>query len=36
MRQAKANTLQCEFDLLWFKDGESIDDFGMHITDLIN
>ena len=34
VRQAKANTLRREFDSLRFKDGESVDDFGVRITDL--
>jgi hypothetical protein len=36
VRQAMANTLRHEFDSLKFKDGESIDDFGVRITDLAN
>ena len=33
---AKANMLQREFNSLKFKDGESIDDFGICITNLAN
>ncbi|KAG8070785.1 hypothetical protein GUJ93_ZPchr0006g43514 [Zizania palustris] len=36
VRQARANTLRREFDSLKFKDGESVDDFGVRITDLAN
>ncbi|XP_066377809.1 uncharacterized protein [Miscanthus floridulus] len=36
VRLAKANTLRREFDSLKFKDGESVDDFGIRITDLAN
>jgi hypothetical protein len=32
----KVNTLRREFDSLRFEDSESIDDFGMHIIDLVN
>jgi len=34
VRQAKANTLRREFEALRFKDGESVDDFAVRITDL--
>jgi hypothetical protein len=34
VRQAKANTLHREFDALKFKDGESVDDFAVRITDM--
>jgi hypothetical protein len=34
VRQAKANTLRREFDALRFKDGESVDDFAIRITDV--
>ncbi|XP_066387635.1 uncharacterized protein [Miscanthus floridulus] len=36
VRLAKANTLRREFDSLKFKDGESVDDFSIRITDLAN
>jgi hypothetical protein len=36
VHQAKANTLLREFDSLKFKDGESMDDFSIRITDLTN
>ena len=34
VRQAKANTLRREFNALRFKDGESVDDFAIWITDV--
>jgi hypothetical protein len=34
VRKARANTLQQEFDALKFKDGEMIDNFGVHINSL--
>lgn len=36
VRQARANTMRHEFDTLKFKDGETVDDFGVCICDLAN
>ncbi|WVZ92528.1 hypothetical protein U9M48_038583 [Paspalum notatum var. saurae] len=32
VHKAKASTLRCEFDSLKFKDGETVDDFGIRIN----
>jgi hypothetical protein len=36
VRKAKASTLKCEFDLLTFEAGESINDFGTRLSRITN
>jgi hypothetical protein len=36
VRKAKANSLKHEFDSLTFNDVESVDDFGVRISRIIN
>ena len=36
MRKAKAQSLRCEFDDLSFKDGETVDEFAIRLTGMMN
>ena len=36
LRQTRANALLREFNSFKFKDRESVDEFGIHITDVTN
>ena len=36
IKEAKAQTLKTEFELLRMKDGESVDDFTMKLTTIVN